>query len=73
MIKVLCAVSGGVDSTVLAVLLIRAIGENLIAIYIDNGLMRRNEGKEIVEMFKQLVIKFIILMLVKFFLKECAM
>jgi GMP synthase (glutamine-hydrolysing) len=55
--KVMCAVSGGVDSTVLAVLLNRAIGENLIAIYIDNGLMRRNEGKEIVEMFKQLGIK----------------
>jgi len=53
----MCAVSGGVDSTVLAVLLNRAIGENLIAIYIDNGLMRRNEGKEIVEMFKQLGIK----------------
>ncbi len=55
--KVMCAVSGGVDSTVLAVLLNKAIGENLIAIYIDNGLMRRNEGKEIVEMFKQLGIK----------------
>ncbi|MFN3135896.1 MAG: glutamine-hydrolyzing GMP synthase, partial [Candidatus Kryptonium sp.] len=55
--KVICAVSGGVDSTVLTVLLNKAIGENLIAIYIDTGLMRRNEGKEVVEMFKQLGIK----------------
>lgn len=55
--KVICAVSGGVDSTVLAVLLNKAIGENLVAIYIDTGLMRKNEGKEVVEMFKQLGIK----------------
>ncbi len=55
--KVICAVSGGVDSTVLAVLLNKAVGDNLIAIYIDTGLMRRNEGKEVVEMFKRLGIK----------------
>lgn len=52
--KVICAVSGGVDSTVLAVLLNKAIGKNLIAIYIDNGLMRKNESIEVIEMFKKL-------------------
>lgn len=52
--KVICGVSGGVDSTVLAVLLTRAIDKNLIAIYIDSGLMRKNESKEIVEMFNKL-------------------
>lgn len=52
--KVICAVSGGVDSTVLALLLNRAIGKNLIAIYIDNGLMRKNESKEVIEIYKSL-------------------
>lgn len=52
--KVICAVSGGVDSTVLAILLNKAIGKNLIAIYIDNGLMRKNESIEVIEMFKKL-------------------
>lgn len=52
--KVICGVSGGVDSTVLAVLLTKAIDKNLIAIYIDSGLMRKNESKEIVEMFNKL-------------------
>ncbi|MEN3039378.1 MAG: glutamine-hydrolyzing GMP synthase [Candidatus Kryptonium sp.] len=52
--KVICAVSGGVDSTVLAILLTKAIDKNLIAIYIDSGLMRKNESREIVEMFNKL-------------------
>jgi GMP synthase (glutamine-hydrolysing) len=41
---VICAVSGGVDSTVLAALLHRAIGDKLHCIHIDNGLMRLNES-----------------------------
>ncbi len=52
--KVICAVSGGVDSTVLAVLLNKAIGENLIAIYVDNGLMRKGESEKVVQMYKKL-------------------
>jgi len=52
--KVICAVSGGVDSTVLAVLLNKAIRENLIAIYIDNGFMRKNESENVVKMFEEL-------------------
>jgi len=52
--KVICAVSGGVDSTVLALLLSRAIGENLIAIFIDNGLMREGEAEEVLKNFREI-------------------
>ena len=43
--KVLCAMSGGVDSSVLAMLLYRAIGKKLTAIFVDNGLLRKNEAR----------------------------
>jgi GMP synthase (glutamine-hydrolysing) len=42
--KVLCAVSGGIDSTALAVLLDKAIGENLTCVFVDNGLLRKDEN-----------------------------
>lgn len=48
---VLCAVSGGIDSTVTALLIHRAIGDRLKCIFVDNGLLRLNEEKEIGEMF----------------------
>jgi GMP synthase (glutamine-hydrolysing) len=51
--EVVCGVSGGVDSTVLAVLLNEA-GTKLRAIYVDNGLMRKNETEEVVSQFKEL-------------------
>ena len=51
--KVICALSGGVDSTVAAVLVKKAIGENLICIHIDTGLMRKNESYEIGKLFKE--------------------
>ena len=41
--RVLCAVSGGVDSSVMATLLARAVGPNLVAVFVDNGLLRKNE------------------------------
>jgi GMP synthase (glutamine-hydrolysing) len=50
--KVLCALSGGVDSSVLALLLHKAIGKNLTAIFIDNGLLRKNEAKLIKKRFE---------------------
>lgn len=51
--EVILALSGGVDSTVAAVLLERAIGNQLHCIHIDTGLMRMNESKNIVELFKK--------------------
>ena len=50
--KVLCALSGGVDSSVLAMLLSKAIGRNLYAMFIDNGLLRRDEAKLVRTRFK---------------------
>ncbi len=49
--KVLLALSGGVDSTTVAVLLHKAIGDQLTCMFIDQGFMRKNEAKKIVEMF----------------------
>jgi len=49
---VICALSGGVDSTVLAVLLHKAIGDQLHCIHVDSGLMRKNESQRIYELFK---------------------
>lgn len=51
--KVICALSGGVDSTVAAVLVKEAIGDNLICIHIDTGLMRKNESSEIGKVFDE--------------------
>lgn len=50
--KVLCALSGGVDSSVLTLLLHKAIGKNLIAIFIDNGLLRKDEAQLVKKSFK---------------------
>lgn len=50
--KVLCALSGGVDSSVLAVLLHRALDEQLHCVHINNGLMRKNESEGVVKTFR---------------------
>lgn len=58
--KALCALSGGVDSSVAAALLNEAIGENLTCIFVDHGLLRKNEGDEVEEVFgKRFKSKFI--------------
>ena len=51
--KVICGLSGGVDSTVTAALINSAIGKNLICVFVDTGLMRENEGKEIKNLFQK--------------------
>ena len=49
--RVLCAVSGGVDSSVMAALLIRAIGDRAVCVFVDHGLLRKNEAEQVVETF----------------------
>ena len=49
--KVLCALSGGVDSSVAAVLLAKAVGEQLTCVFVDHGLLRKNEGDEVEAVF----------------------
>ncbi len=49
--KVLCALSGGVDSSVAAVMLSKAVGDQLTCVFVDHGLLRKNEGDEVEEVF----------------------
>ncbi|MDG1771863.1 MAG: glutamine-hydrolyzing GMP synthase [Oceanicoccus sp.] len=49
--KVLLGLSGGVDSSVVAALLHRAIGDQLTCVFVDNGLLRKNEGDQVMDMF----------------------
>lgn len=57
--KVLLALSGGVDSSVLAALLAKAVGEQLTCIFVDHGLMRKNEGDEVEAAFSDRGLNFI--------------
>ena len=50
--QVICGLSGGVDSSVAAVLLHEAIGDQLTCVFVDHGLLRKNEGAEVVTMFR---------------------
>ena len=56
---VLCAMSGGVDSSVAAVLLHRAVGKQLTCVFVDNGLLRLNEGKQVKAMFAGMDLNFV--------------
>ncbi len=51
--KVLCALSGGVDSSVAAVMVHKAIGNNLTCIFVDHGLLRKDEGDQVEALFKE--------------------
>ena len=50
--KVICGLSGGVDSSVVASLVHKAIGDQLVCIFVDNGLLRKNECQDVVSMFR---------------------
>ena len=50
--KVLLALSGGVDSSVVAALLIKAIGKQLVCVHVNHGLMRKGESEQVIEVFQ---------------------
>ena len=57
--KVLLALSGGVDSSVVAALLIKAIGKQLVCVHVNHGLMRKNESEGVIEMFSAMDLNLI--------------
>ena len=54
--KILCAVSGGVDSTTLATLVKKVVGDNLVCVFVNNGLLRKNEVEVVISNFRRLKI-----------------
>ncbi|MBE6967925.1 MAG: glutamine-hydrolyzing GMP synthase [Ruminococcaceae bacterium] len=50
--KVLLALSGGVDSSVVAALLIKAVGQQLVSVHVNHGLLRKNEAEQVIEVFR---------------------
>ncbi|MDD2619154.1 MAG: glutamine-hydrolyzing GMP synthase [Syntrophomonadaceae bacterium] len=50
--KVLCALSGGVDSSVAATLVHKAVGEQLVCVFVDNGLLRKDEAQQVIDTFQ---------------------
>jgi GMP synthase (glutamine-hydrolysing) len=53
--RVLCALSGGVDSAVAAALIARAIGDRLVCVFVDNGMLRKNEAADLIDVFDRYV------------------
>lgn len=58
--RVLCGLSGGVDSTVTALLIHRAIGDRLTCVFVDNGLLRMNEREQVENRFKKLDLQLVV-------------
>jgi len=70
--KVVCGLSGGVDSTVAAVLIHRAIGDRLTCIFVDNGVMRQDEGEQIKRRFARIKLPLVFADAVDLFLTRLA-
>ena len=70
--KVIMGLSGGVDSTVAATLINKAIGDNLYGIFVDNGVLRKNEFEEVLETYKKLGLHVIGIDAKDFFYKKLA-
>src|ERR1035437_8720312 len=68
--RVLCGVSGGVDSTVASVLISKAVGDRLTCVFVDNGLLRMDEGTKVMEMFKKMGIKVTLIRAAEEFLRR---
>ncbi|OGC79705.1 MAG: glutamine-hydrolyzing GMP synthase [candidate division Zixibacteria bacterium RBG_16_40_9] len=68
--KIICAVSGGVDSTVCAALVNQAVGKNLLGIFVDNGVLRKNEAQEVLEALKKFNLNLIFVDAKRKFLKQ---
>ncbi len=57
--KILCGLSGGVDSAVVAYLIHEAVGDQLVSVFVDNGLLRANEAGEVMEAFSRFPVRFV--------------
>ena len=57
--RVLCGLSGGVDSAVVASLLSKAVGKQLVCVFVDHGLLRKNEAKQVEETFSKMDLQFV--------------
>ena len=68
--KALCALSGGVDSSVAAILVQKAIGKNLTCIFVDHGLLRKDEGDQVEKVFSKFDLNFVRVDASKRFLKK---
>jgi GMP synthase (glutamine-hydrolysing) len=70
--NIICGVSGGVDSSVVATLLHKAIGSQLYCIFVDHGLIRKNEGQQVINFFRELDINLIYIDAKEHFLSNLA-
>ena len=70
--RVVCGLSGGVDSTVAAVLMHRAVGDRLTCIFVDNGVMRQDEGEQIRQRFRRLHLPLVFADAAELFLSRLA-
>ncbi len=68
--KVICALSGGIDSTVTALLVHRAVGDRLIPVFVNNGLLRKGEAEEVLNLMEELGLKVVYVDASKLFLER---